>query len=79
MHCEAVGVGGRAEVLRIRLELMIRACDAIQREIANLTASTVRPRGSNGAACPTAGGPNPPQQQRPTPTQRGAGRLSTGW
>jgi hypothetical protein len=51
MHCEAVGVGGRAEVLRIRLELMIRACDAIQREIANSTASTVRPRGSSGAAC----------------------------
>jgi hypothetical protein len=41
----------RREVLRIRLELMIRACDAIRREIANSTASTVRPRGSSGAAC----------------------------
>jgi hypothetical protein len=69
----------RREVLRIRLELMIRACDAIQREIANLTASTVRPGEAAARARPTAGGPNPPQQQRPTPTQRGGGRLSTGW
>jgi hypothetical protein len=55
MHCEAVGVGGRAEVLRIRLELMIRACDAIQREIANLTASTVRPPGKQWRGLPDGG------------------------